>query len=198
MNVIARPPAPEAWTLDSFLAWEREQEGKFEFDGKQPIEMNGGTLWHQMVLSQLFIALWTRLDRSRFIVLSSGLKVLANGRVRYPDVLVLDRPHATSGDIVDAPLFVAEVLSPSTERTDLLAKSAEYGAVPSILHYVILEQTPSPAMVWNRDSAPWTAGIAHTELSLPGLGITVPLDEIYDGVPASIGPTSPPPASSPR
>ena len=186
MNILAPPTRPPAqWTLDSFLAWEREQEGRFEFDGAGPLDMNGGTLAHAVLLANLAYALTTRLDRSRFFVLQAGLKVLAAGSIRYPDVLVLNRTQAMSGDIATSPLMVAEILSPSTSRTDLFTKPLEYGAIPSLLHYVILEQTRSPAMVWSRDPGPWAGRIAQTELSLPGLDLAVPLDEIYADVPGS-------------
>ena len=183
MNVIARPPVPGHWTLDSFLAWEREQEGRFEFDGAGIVEMNGGTLAHAVILANLAFALTTRLDRSRFFVLQVGLKVLANGRIRYPDVVVLDRAQAPNHDVMTAPIVVAEILSPGTARTDLFDKPLEYGAIPSVLHYVILEQTHRAAMVWTRDPAPWAAQVNRTELRLPALAVTVPLAELYAGVP---------------
>ena len=33
-------------TVDEFLAWERRQELKYEFDGFQPVAMTGGSLNH--------------------------------------------------------------------------------------------------------------------------------------------------------
>jgi hypothetical protein len=42
MNVIVRPGV----SLADFLAWEREQPQRFEFDGTQPIPMTGATVAH--------------------------------------------------------------------------------------------------------------------------------------------------------
>jgi hypothetical protein len=33
-------------TVDEFLAWERRQERRYEFDGFAPVAMTGGTLNH--------------------------------------------------------------------------------------------------------------------------------------------------------
>lgn len=38
MNLVLRQP----WSVDRFLAWEDRQEGRYEFDGTQIIEMTGG------------------------------------------------------------------------------------------------------------------------------------------------------------
>ncbi len=42
MNIALRKPM----TLDEFLAWEREQELRYEFDGFAPVAMTGGTVAH--------------------------------------------------------------------------------------------------------------------------------------------------------
>ena len=49
MNVIARPRQ----TLDDFLAWERKQELAHEFDGIAARPMNGDTVSHYLIASNL-------------------------------------------------------------------------------------------------------------------------------------------------
>ena len=44
-------------TLDEFLAWEREQELRYEFDGFAVRAMNGGTLAHSEIATNLVEAL---------------------------------------------------------------------------------------------------------------------------------------------
>ncbi len=39
--------------LEQFLAWEREQERPWEFDGFQPVAMTGGTIAHSMIASNV-------------------------------------------------------------------------------------------------------------------------------------------------
>ena len=180
MNVITRA----AWTVESFLAWEREQEGKYEFDGMEPIEVNGGTLTHMRIVTALIIALERRIDMARFEVIASGLKVAAGGRIRYPDVVVLRRTVEADTDIAPEPVAVFEVLSPSTRTTDLFDKNVDYAAAPSIQHYVMLEQSRPEGVMSSRNEGVWVSSeVKGPLLALSALAIEVPLNEVYRRAP---------------
>lgn len=64
--------------------------------------------------------------------------VLPHNRIRIPDVSVVEHPPADGRRIVDPPVIVAEVLSPSTRGQDLVTKSHEYAAA-GIGHYWVLD-----------------------------------------------------------
>jgi hypothetical protein len=44
-------------TLEEFLAWERTQPVRYEFDGTQPVAMTGGTIAADRVARRLLRAL---------------------------------------------------------------------------------------------------------------------------------------------
>ncbi len=73
------------------------------------------------------------------------------------------------------------MLSESTTREDMFAKNAEYRATPSIQRYIILEQTQAAAMVFARKGEDWVSELVTDEgvLSMPEIGITVALAELY-------------------
>ena len=74
----------------------------------------------------------------------------------YPDVMVLCGPVTTMPGrphVVTNPVFVAEVLSPSTEGLDRGAKSSEYRASPSIRQYVLISQDQPWVEIHTRDEA---------------------------------------------
>ena len=48
-------------TLDEFLAWERTQPVRYEFDGTQPVARTGGTIAADRVARRLLRALDSRL-----------------------------------------------------------------------------------------------------------------------------------------
>ena len=79
-----------------------------------------------------------------------------------------------------------EVISPSSGRTDRIVKVREYAAVPSIRRYVIVESDAVGLTVLFRESGdlPWTAAtLAQGDvLALPEVGISVPVDEIYEDI----------------
>ena len=83
---------------------------------------------------------------------------------------------------------IFEVASDETAATDRVIKFSEYAAVPSLRCYVLLEQTAMAAALYQREptgpqSGQWIA-TAHTEgaLRLPGLDITLPLENRYQGL----------------
>ena len=49
MNVALLRPM----TLDEFLAWERRQELRYEFDGTRAVAMTGGTVEHSVIATNL-------------------------------------------------------------------------------------------------------------------------------------------------
>jgi Uma2 family endonuclease len=126
-------------TVEEFLAWERSQEPRYEFDGIQPVAMTGGSRAHNRVTTRLTGAL-VRLVKSPCEACGPDLKVLTPGRVRFPDASVVcaTADEDDDADIV-APTVVFEVLSPSTALTDRRVKAIEYAGATTILVYVMLE-----------------------------------------------------------
>jgi Uma2 family endonuclease len=180
MNIALR----KSMTLEQFLAWEERQELKYEFDGVQPVAMNGVSSEHATVESNLNAALQNRLKGKRCRAFGSNLKIEVAGRIRYPDAFVVCTPVPRGTYIVRDPVVVFEILSPSTTHTDLVLKSREYLATPSIQRYVILEQNHAGAQVFHRQGEAWIAEALKDDdiLRLPEIGIEIPLPELYADV----------------
>lgn len=180
MNVALRKPM----SLAEFLAWEERQELRYEFDGFRPIAMTGGTVAHDQLTYNLRRALDARLAGKPCRPFGPNVKIVAAGKVRYPDVLVTCSPVSGNATIVDDPVVVFEVISHDNQRTDRIDKVQDYRATPSIQRYVILEQKFIGATVFTRRGADWiaTALGAGDTLALPELGIELPLAECYEGL----------------
>ena len=173
----------EAWTTDRFLAWEDQQEGKHEFDGRDIVPMTGGSVAHQRIVFNLCTALMGLLSERVFTALHE-MRVRMGTVVRYPDVVVCATPlDQTTRTLTDA-LAIFEVLSDDTATTDRVKKLLDYAALPSLRCYVLLEQTAIAATVFQRESGgPWVA-TAHTGgmLDLAGVGGGVTLADLYRGL----------------
>jgi Uma2 family endonuclease len=171
--------AQKPLTLDEFLAWERSQPARYEFDGVQPVAMTGGSRPQAHVGARLVAALVNRVHPP-CEAFGPDLRVLTTGRIRYPDASVVCGPSDEDSDLVE-PTVVCEVLSPSTALTDRRVKAIEYAAVPRILVYLLLEQD-RPEITVMRRSAGWEpeplTGLAAT-VELPEISISVPLNAIY-------------------
>ena len=172
--------ALRALTTEEFLAWERAQPERYEFDGIQPIGMTGGSSRHAVVGGRLIGALSARLQPP-CEVLTNELKVLTpGGRVRYPDASVACSGIDEQTDLI-APVVVFEVMSPSSALTDRRVKPREYAGVPSILACVVLDQTEPEVLVFRR-SDDWRESVLRgtdAVLALPEIGVEIPLSVIY-------------------
>jgi len=70
--------------------------------------------------------------------------------LRYPDIVVDPATDAPRDLTAIAPILIAEVLSPSTERVDLGDKAAEYLRLRSLAVYLVFAQDELKAWVWLR------------------------------------------------
>ena len=177
MNVALRRPM----TLDEFLAWERQQELRYEFDGNQPVAMTGGTVEHSEIATNLVEALRRRLGGRPCRAFRGDLKILVAGRVRYPDATVTCSPVPRGTDVIPEPVVVFEVLSASTAATDRIEKNEEYRLTPSIRRYVMLEQARRAATVFSRTGDDWAGHVllGDAVLAMPEIGVDLPLAEVY-------------------
>ncbi len=122
MNIALR----KSMTLEQFLAWEERQELRYEFDGFQPVAMNGVRVEHAAIEMNLTLALGNRLRGRPCRAFGSNLKIEVAGRIRYPDAFVVCTPVPRGTYIIRDPVAIFEILSPSTSHTDLVLKTAEY------------------------------------------------------------------------
>ena len=174
----------KSMTMAEFLDWEQRQPAKHEFDGNQPVATAGGTLSHADLQRNLAISVGGALRGSPYRFLGSDFQVRLETAVRYPDGTVVSGPQTGTDRGTSKPIVIFEVLSPSTAGIDRIVKAREYQATPSLQRYVMLEQDRVAATVFARVEDGWSGQIlaAGDSLAFPELGITVPLDELYEGV----------------
>jgi Uma2 family endonuclease len=173
-------------TLAEFLEWEERQLMRYEFDGVGPVAMTGGTAGHADVQRNLAIAVGGRLQGKPCRFYGSDLKFqVAEGRVRYPDGMVVCSPVDRNATVIFDPVIVFEVLILGAARGDRIVKAREYQATPSVQRYVMLEQDGVGATVYARSGGAWTHEILvadSEELALPEIGVSLPLAELYVGL----------------
>jgi Uma2 family endonuclease len=169
----------EPWTVERFLDWEDQQEGKHEFDGTQIIEMTGGSRAHQRIVGNLLRLLEDGLDPDRFDAIQE-MRIDVGGKIRYPDISVVpgavDQDEKTLHDAV----ILFEVLSEETAGKDQGPKLSEYFHLPSIRRYVIVEQRRVSVVSHERTSSGWVSTeLIAGALELPEVGVAIPLSAIY-------------------
>jgi len=182
MNVQSKLPT----TADEFLRWNEGRQGKREFVKGRVVEMMiNVTERHYRLASRLLVQLAKHLDPIDFIVGSADFGVKTADGVRYPDVMVHKASNPTSL-ATDAPLLVAEILSPSSMSDDFGPKARDYLAINSLQHYVVLSQDEICLWLWTRKGKDWEGPILHRDAAetilLVGLGVSLDLAKLYAGI----------------
>jgi Uma2 family endonuclease len=171
-------------SLADFLVWEERQDVRYEFDGRSVHAMTGGTFEHDAITFNIRRALDQRLVGKPCRPCGPNLKIIVQGKARYPDCLVTCTPIQRGATVIEDPVVVIEVISEDSARTDRIEKMREYQATPSIQRYIIVEQRGVGALVLARDGDRWlaTAAASGDTLAMPEIGIDVPLVEFYQSL----------------
>lgn len=175
-------------TEEDYLEFEERTEIRHEYINGAVYAMSGASLAHNQITFRLATGLSNRLRGGPCEVFLLDLKLkleLASDRIfYYPDVIVACRREEWSTNFVRKPTVVAEVLSPSTQYIDRREKLLNYFREESIEEYIVLSQEERRAVVhrrgerWELETVQGTGAI----LELRSLKISVPLEEVYDGV----------------
>jgi Uma2 family endonuclease len=172
------------WTVKDFLAFEAEETERYEFVDGIVRMMTGASAAHSAIKGNVFAELRAVLRSGPCRVDVDDLKVVTETAVMYPDVLVICRPIAPEDDRVTDPTVVVEVLSPTTQRHDRIAKWREYQRIPSLQHFVLIEQAERRVEVYSRTETGWAlASIEPPEdmIALTAISASLSLEEIYRG-----------------
>jgi Uma2 family endonuclease len=175
--------ATKPWTVDDFLAWERQQEERYEWHDGLVRAMVGGTLDHNRIVNNLVAALRPKLRGTPRAVFSENVKVKVGLAITYPDLVMTCSPQDAKADMLNEPVVIIEVLSPSTELFDRGRKWTLYQHLPSLRQYVLVSQDSAHVETYTRRDGTWQYaaldGLA-TELALNAIDATVPLAWIFE------------------
>ena len=129
----------EYWQIEEFSTV------KHEFWHGQIYAMAGATGTHNDIAGNVFASLHTQLRGLPCVPRSGDQRVKASTLQTYPDDVVACRPLQYDPNerhtLIDAVVLV-EVLSRSTQKNDRNAKFDAYKQLPSLRHYLLIEQTP--------------------------------------------------------
>jgi len=190
MNVSVIPKV--RMNVDEFLAWsERQPDDRYELVDGEIVAMTRDTVRHNRAKAAAWRALEDAVRAAGLpcVVFIDGVGVaIDDNTLRIPDVLVQcgtePDPNAM---IVESPLIVVEVVSPSSERDDTDAKLVEYFSVASIRHYLIIFPEKRVVVHHQRNDGDIATRIAHDgDIALVPPGITVPVAALL-GLPSAGG-----------
>ncbi len=129
-----------------YLEWERQQTDKHEYHHGEIFAMAGGRRRHSYLSGAVIGELRAALRGKRCYVHTSDRRLMLKNSERYvyPDALVECGANKTASDGNDVsanPVFIVEVLSPSTESYDRGMKWEAYQRIDSLTDYLLVSQS---------------------------------------------------------
>lgn len=134
---------PPRMDVEDYLAWTETRDGHFELDDGVVVAMAPERIAHSRAK---FAAARTLADAAakagapcETFVEGPGVRI--DARTSYQPDVVVQCGERLSGEarLVDRPVIIVEVLSPSTAYRDLGRKSRNYFRVPSVAHYLVVD-----------------------------------------------------------
>lgn len=133
-------------TMEEYIEFDKNNEGRWEYFDGEVIDMAGGTLNHNRIAKNILATLEYKLQGTRCEPLPSEmrLKVPKALPYRYPDVVVVcGEPiieKIQGQEMLVNPRLIIEILSPSTARYDYGAKFIAYQSIESFQEYLLVSQ----------------------------------------------------------
>ena len=176
-------------TVQEFLAWAAAQpRGRYELVRGEIVAMAPERALHNLVKLAVVRALGDAVARAGLpcTVFTDGMTVVIdNEHSREPDAAVQCNVSTDLDSmILEQPLIVVEVTSPSSERDDTGDKLVEYFSVPSIRHYLIVNPAKRVVVHHARNEVGEisTHILSDGQLDLRPPGMTVPVCEFLPEV----------------
>lgn len=134
---------PPPMTVEEFLAWADGRPGRYELIGGEVVAQASERAKHWKVKLATHVALLDAV-RAKGLdchVVPDGATVRIDSSTAYePDALIYCGDEVPPDSmIVENPVVIVEIVSPTTGRNDKGRKLADYFRLPSVVHYLIID-----------------------------------------------------------
>ena len=170
-------------SIEDYLAFEEKSELRHEYYFENLIEMSGTTYKHNELVFYLTAFFRSNLQKNIYRISSEQIKVhiVAENIFFYPDVMVAlpeeQEYYATK------PILVAEVLSESTRKFDMVDKFIQYQKLETLQYYFLVEPDKHLVIVHKKMADNEWQTETYTSITdiieLPILQVSIALKDIY-------------------
>ena len=176
----------ELMTVEKFLDAEPSYAEKHEYLGGMVYAMAGASTAHNIISTNLTVALGSRLRGRRCQNFGPDLKL----RLRlsgstyfyYPDAMIVCGQAGVGPSWCERPSVLFEIISESTRDHDEREKRMAYLTVPSLDAYVRIEQDRREVVIDRRAPEGWLREVIGTDgvIRLPTVEVEFPVSELYE------------------
>jgi Uma2 family endonuclease len=177
-------------SVEEYLKYEESSNVKHEYLDGQLFAMSGATNRHNIIVGNIYTHLRAHVKGSpcRAYMLDVKARVQPTNSFYYPDVMVSCGKFDARTVFAADPVFIAEVLSPSTAAIDQREKLYGYRCIESLQEYLIVHQKRKRVRLHRREKdGTWSTldfglggKLVLESISCGALEISI--DEIYEGV----------------
>lgn len=178
------------YTVEEYLAFEREALDKHEYINGEIIAMAGASREHNLISANVGAEIRFRLKGKNCETYMNDMRVRMKGnRYGYPDVVVVCGEPQFANDEFDVllnPTIVVEVLSDSTRFRDKTEKLEVYQKMESIKECLLIEQAIMRIEHYIKQTPnQWLLRIYENQdeiVNLESIGCRISVSDIYSQV----------------
>ena len=180
------------YTLEEYLALERESETRYEFWNGEILAMSGGSYAHDQIMSNVHTLFAVQLIGRNCSVRTDNMqiKVPAAPPYRYADGSIVcgkaEIEDFNGSAVLLNPTVIWEILSPSTAAYDRGDKFTYYKSIPSFCEYLLIAQhRPHITHYIKENVSKWNYAEYNSltdKIYLPSIDCTLALSDVYKGV----------------
>jgi len=179
-------------TITEYLDIEREHDQRYEYHDGFIYALAGGSINHGVICSNVSGELRDKIRENgkncRPLIADVKVHIASSNSYLYPDVMVVCGDIETAEENKESitnPVLIIEVLSESTASYDRGDKFHKYRQIPSLVDYVLIEQTIEQVDIFHREQGGdlWKIStFTDGEVHLASLDLTLALETLYEGV----------------
>ena len=178
-------------TLEEYLEFDYNAEGRYEYFDGEVIEMGGGSPEHSLLGNRIGRLLGNQIEPKGCFVFNSEvlIKVPAMLPYRYGDVSALcgKAIYENLGNqrLLVNPMLIVEILSTSTEKFDRILKFKAYKSIESLREYLLISQDRKIITLYTKHNEKFWFQSEYVEgetLKLESLEFELSVDEVYQGI----------------
>jgi Uma2 family endonuclease len=180
------------FSLDEYFALEEASDARFEYWDGDIICMSSGSRQHGMISGNVFLSLGNgvRGTKCRAFTADTAIWTPTLPPYRYPDASVacgeLKFRHVKNLDALVNPVFIVEVLSPSTASHDQDQKFVAYQAIETFRDYLLIAQDEPFVIHYARqDNGQWLredVTSLDSSINIVSIDCTLTMREIYEEI----------------
>ena len=176
----------KVYDVDEYFLLEESGEVRHEFINGNLYEISGASDIHNLICQNLLLIFRASLKLKGFYIFMENMKIkIPNEKIYYyPDIAATNELRTSETRYVQfQPALLAEVVSESSRKTDMVDKLIQYQKFTSLKYYLIVEQDKQEIIVVSRNAeGNWqseTYNQPDAIINLPSLELQLNLQEVY-------------------